>query len=285
MRYIDMHSHWKTRRGYVLQTEEELAKQRHTWRSEPDYVSEEEMADDFRRAGMCVVLDFGFTKFIPVAEARDLHDYAFDTQRRFPDAIVGNWFHFQPESGPEALREFERCLDVGAGFVGLAVSGSGGVPASDPTYEPFYHLCIEANVPALVFVGTTGLGSGFPGGNGILLDHCHPRHLDYVAARFPNLKILAARPAWPWQAEMIAVLVHKANVWYELHGWSPKYYTDDLKHEIPRRLKDRIMFGADYPLLSYERLIAEWGDLGYEDEVMEKVFHRNAEAFLAQLGS
>ena len=285
MRYIDMHSHWKTRRGYVLQTEAELAKQRHTWRSEPEYASEEEMAEDFRRVNVQVILDFGFTKFVPVDEARDLHDYAFDTQRRFSDAIVGNWFHFQPESGPEALREFKRCLDVGAGFVGLAVSGSGGVPASDPTYEPFYHLCIEANVPALVFVGTTGLGSGFPGGNGILLDHCHPRHLDYVAARFPNLKILAARPAWPWQAEMIAVLVHKANVWYELHGWSPKYYTDDLKHEIPRRLKDRIMFGADYPLLSYERLIAEWGDLGYEDEVMEKVFHRNAEAFLAQLGS
>ena len=99
-----------------------------------------------------------------------------------------------------------------------------------------------------------------------------------------NLKILAARPAWPWQTEMIAVLIHKANVWYELHGWSPRYYADDLKYEIPRRLKDRIMFGADYPLLSYERLIADWGDLGYKDEVMEMVFHGNAEAFLAQLG-
>ena len=284
MRYIDMHSHWKTRRGYVLQTEAELAKQRHTWRSEPEYASEEEMAEDFRRVNVQVILDFGFTKFVPVDEARDLHDYAFDTQRRFSDVILGNWLHFQPESGPSARQEFERCLDVASGFVGLAVSGSGGVPASDPAYDPFYRLCIEANVPALVFVGTTGLGSGFPGGNGILLDHCHPRHLDHVAARFPELPILAARPAWPWQAEMIAVLLHKANVWYELHGWSPRYYTDDLKHEISRRLKDRIMFGADYPLLSYERLIVDWHDLSFTDDVMEKIFHRNAEAFLAQLG-
>ncbi len=284
MRYIDMHSHWKTRRGYVLQTEAELAKQRHTWRSEPEYASEEEMAEDFRRVNVQVILDFGFTKFVPVDEARDLHDYAFDTQRRFSDVILGNWLHFQPESGPSARQEFERCLDVASGFVGLAVSGSGGVPASDPAYDPFYRLCIEANVPALIFVGTTGLGSGFPGGNGILLDHCHPRHLDHVAARFPELRILAARPAWPWQAEMIAVLLHKANVWYELHGWSPRYYTEDLKHEISRRLKDRIMFGADYPLLSYERLIVDWHDLSFTDDVMEKIFHRNAEAFLAQLG-
>jgi len=49
VRLIDMHSHWKTRRGYVLQTEEELAQQRHTWRSTPEYATEEEMAEDFRR--------------------------------------------------------------------------------------------------------------------------------------------------------------------------------------------------------------------------------------------
>ena len=284
MRLIDMHSHWKTKRGYVLQTDEELARQRHTWRSTPAYATEEEMAEDFRRAGVEVILDFGFTKFVPVEQARELHDYAFETQRRFPDVILGNWFHFQPEIGRPALKEFERCLAEGSGFVGLAASGSGGVPASDPAWDHFYQACIEANVPALVFVGTTGLGAGFPGGRGILLDHCHPRHLDQVAARFPELKVLAARPAWPWQTEMIAVLLHKANVWYELHGWSPKYLTDDLKREIGGRLKGRVMFGADYPLLSYERLVGDWRNLGYEDEVLEKVFHRNAEAFLAGLG-
>ena len=67
-------------------------------------------------------------------------------------------------------------------------------------------------------------------------------------------------------------------------GWSPKYLTDDLKREIGGRLQDRVMFGADYPLLSYERLVEDWRNLGYEDEVLEKVFHRNAEAFLAELG-
>ena len=79
---------------------------------------------------------------------------------------------------------------------------------------------------------------------------------------------------------MLAILLHKANVWYELHGWSPKYFTDDLKHEIAGRLQDRVMFGADYPLLSYERLIGDWHNLGLQDDTLEKVFHRNAEAFL-----
>jgi predicted TIM-barrel fold metal-dependent hydrolase len=80
---------------------------------------------------------------------------------------------------------------------------------------------------------------------------------------------------------MIAVLLHKANVSCELHGWSPKYYTDALKREIPRRLKHKIMFGADYPLLRYERLVQDWRDLGYADDILERVFSGNATALFA----
>jgi predicted TIM-barrel fold metal-dependent hydrolase len=284
MRLIDMHSHWKTRRGYPLRTEEELAQQERTWRSRPEYATEAEMAEDLRRAGVRAILDFGFSKFVPIAEARSLHDYAFATQRAHPDVIIGNWLHFQPELGKPALEEFQRCLAQRAGFVGLAVSGSGGVPASDPAYDPFYRACIEAGAPALIFVGYTGLGAGLPGGGGITLDSCHPRHLDAVAARYPALTIVAARPAWPWQTELIAVMLHKPNVWYELHGWSPRYLADDLKHDIARRLQDRVMFGADYPLFAYERLVRDWQGLGFEPAVLDKVFHANAERFLAALG-
>jgi hypothetical protein len=54
----------------------------------------------------------------------------------------------------------------------------------------------------------------------------------------------------------------------------------DLKHDIARRLQDRIMFGGDYPLYTYERLTTEWIAEGYTEAVLEKVFHTNAEAFL-----
>lgn len=284
---IDLHSHLSTKRGYVLQTEAELAQQEKTWRSRPNYRTEAEMAEDFRRAGVRAIVDFGFTKFLPPEEARALHDYGFEMQRANPDAILGQWVHVQPELGQPALAEFRRCLDIGAvdrSFAGLAVMGSGGLPASDPAWDPFYRLCIDARAPALIFVGTTGLGAGLPGGMGITLDSCHPRHLDAVAARFADLTIIAARPAWPWQSEMIAILLHKPNVWCELHGWSPKYFTEELKREIPRRLAERVMFAADYPLFSYDRLFADWRGLGYPEEVLQRIFHQNAEALFAKLG-
>jgi uncharacterized protein len=120
---------------------------------------------------------------------------------------------------------------------------------------------------------------GRPRGRGIIQDSGHPRHVDSVAARFPQLKILAARPAYPWQDEMITILLHKGNVHYELHGWSPKTLSPALKREIGGRLQDRIMFGCDYPVLKYEMMLERWRGLGYPESVLEKVLWRNAESY------
>mgnify|MGYP001369295665 CR=1 FL=1 len=285
MELIDLHSHWGTERGYVLRSSAELDQQHNTWKSKPSYHTEEEMAAYFRANGVRAILDFSFTKSLPISEMRGYHDYAIETQRKFPHEILGHWFQFDPRVGKDAVAEYRRMLDICPGFVGLGVaSGTIGVPAGDPLWFPFYELCIEARRPALIFVGTTGLGAGLRGGKGVRLDDGHPRHLDEVAARFPDLDIVAGRPAWPWQDEMIDILLHKANVWFELHGWSPKHLTPALKRDISRRLKDRVMFGADYPLFTYERLVGDWRADGYSDEILDKIFIGNARRFLATYG-
>jgi predicted TIM-barrel fold metal-dependent hydrolase len=282
---IDMHSHWGTRRGYALQSPDELAQQQKVWHSTPTHVTEAEMAEHFRATKVQTILDLGVRRGLSLEELRQLHDYALATQREHPDVILGNWFHLDPRLGRDGVAELRRCIEAGAGFVGLAVAGAGyNIPANDPLYAPYYKLCIEAGIPALILVGYTGLGATLPGGGGVRLECSHPRYLDDVAASYPELTIVAGRPAWPWQAEMIAVLVHKTSVWYELHGWSPKYFTADLKHEIPRRLRERTMFGADYPLISYERLIRDWRAEGYSEDVLEGVFHRNAQRFFETIG-
>ena len=281
MRIFDLHSHWGTERGYVLRSPEALAQQKTTWNSAPRYDTEDEMAAYFRANEVRAILDFGFTKLLPLEEVVPLHDYAMATQRRFPDVIHGNWIQIDPRLGKDGARELRRCIDAGAGFASYCVSAAGmGYPASDPIYAPFYEVALAADLPVLVLVGYTGSGAGLTGGGGALLELCHPRYIDRLAIAYPSLKIIAGRPAWPWQEDMIAVMLHKPNVWNELHGWSPKYFTDSLKREIRNRLKDRVMFGADYPLFRYERLVSDWQALGYDDAILERVFHRNAEALL-----
>jgi uncharacterized protein len=283
MRIFDCHSHWSTRRGYIFQSEEEQKSQERIWGTKASFQTEAEMADTFRRNNVRVMLDLALTAFIDMSmeEIRAVHDYTFEVQRQNSDVIFGHWLSLDPRLGREANREFERAVAAKAGFIGFGIIGQtrDGFPASDPIWDPFYKTSIDAGIPVLIHTGLTGIGQGFPGGRGIVLDHGHPRHIDAVAAKFPELKILAARPAYPWQDEMIAVLLHKANIHYELHGWSPKTFSPALKKEIGGRLQDRIMFGCDYPVLKYEMMAERWRGLGYSQAVLEKVFYRNAEAY------
>lgn len=284
MKAIDMHSHYSTKRAYLWRTPEEVAIAEKKFRFKAVYKTEEEMAQDLRVADVKGVFDLGFTTEIPLDEAKELHDYAAQFKKDYPDVFLGGWVSLDPRKGIKALRELERCLED-LGMIGLTVEASGlGIAPGDKAFFPFYELCVEVNAPVSICVGYTGWGEGLPGGRGFYLEHCHPRHVDKIAAEFPKLTIIAGRPAWPWQNEMIAVLLHKPNVWYELHGWSPKYFPQELKWEIRHRLQDKIMFGADYPMFDYNRLFQIWESEGYEQEILDKVYRKNALRLFNELG-
>ncbi len=284
MRIIDVHSHWGTERGWKgnpAGSKKAFAALQKYFNWKDGFVTEAHMTDYFRKSDARVILDLAFTHNLPMDEVREQHDYCFDTERAHQDVILGHWIHLDPLN-PDSLGELRRCIDKRIGFLGLHVNAT--PPASDPAWTPLYELCVEANVPVMILVGMSAIGAGVRGGLGRILEDTHPRHLDRVAAKYPDMNIIAARSGWPWQAETNAVLLHKGNVWYEIHGWSPKYHPPELKHEIARRLQDKVMFAADYPMLSYERLERDWRAEGYTEEVLEKVFHRNAEAFMKMIG-
>ncbi len=279
MRIFDVHSHWATPTAHIWRTEAEMARQELIWKTKGRHFTEDEMMNYMRSEQARVILDLSFVKFLPIEQIKHFHDYAFAMQRANPDVIFGHWIQLDPRRGKESLLEFRRALSANAGFVGLAVMGQNMVPPNDPAWIPFYKLAIESKTPVMILVGLTGMGQGVRGGNGVILDHGHPRHVDYVAATYPDLDVLAARPAWPWQDEMIAVLLHKRNVHYELHGWSPRQLTPTLKKEIGTRLQDRVMVGCDFPVLTYEKVLSGWQSMGYSNEVLEKILYRNAQAY------
>lgn len=286
MRVFDCHSHWATKKAHIWRTDAELARQESIWKTKGRHYSEHEMMDYMRQYNVRVILDLAFVKLLPIGEIREYHDYTYKVARENRDVIFGHWLQFDPRRRDESLDEFRRGLDADGGFVGFGVSGQGvGVPASDPLWFPFYELAIESRTPVMVMTGLTGIGQGTPGGYGLVLDDGHPRHVDIAAARYPELRILAARPAYPWQDEMIAVLLHKANVSCELHGWGPRQLAPNLKREISRRMQDRVMIGCDFPVLEYPKIIADWKSLGYMDEVLEKIMYRNAEAYFPGNGA
>jgi predicted TIM-barrel fold metal-dependent hydrolase len=286
-RLLDFHSHWGTEQGWKgspYETPEAREALRGYFKWDMSFVSEEEQAARFRRANAKVMLSLGYTRKMDVGAVRDQHDYAFDYARKHPDVVLGNWIGIDP-TRPEHVKEFERCLSEGPGLIGLSAHpfDLAGRP-DEPAWATCLNLCIEAKRPILMFVGMSAGGAGTRGGMGMTLEDCHPRYVDRVAARYPDLNVIAARVAWPWQSEMIAIALHKANVWMELHGWSPRYFPDELKREIGKRLRKKVFFGADYPMLGHERLVKEWREQGFAPDVLDDVFHGNAQSFLASIG-
>ena len=48
--------------------------------------------------------------------------------------------------------------------------------------------------------------------------------LDDGAAVHPGLTVIMAHPSVPWQDAAISIATHKANVYIDLPGSSPKYF-------------------------------------------------------------
>ena len=189
-----------------------------------------------------------------------------------------------PTSGDGAVRR-ARSLVTEHGVRGFKFHPSlQGFEPNDTAYYPLYEALQELGVPALFHTGQTGIGAGLPGGRGIKLRYSAPMLLDDVAADFPGLTIIMAHPSVPWQDEAISIATHKANVYIDLSGWSPKYFPPQLIQYTNTLLRNQMLFGSDYPMITPERWLADFERLQIDDAVRPLILKENASRLLG-LGS
>ena len=181
-----------------------------------------------------------------------------------------------PNRGADAVREARRLVSSGL------VRGLKLHPPlqqffpNDRIAYPLYEVFAEARLPVLFHTGHSGIGTGMPGGGGIRLKYGHPMPIDDVAVDFPDLPIIMAHPSFPWQDEAISVCLHKAQVYIDLSGWSPKYFSPTLIQYANTLLKTKVLFGSDYPLLTPDRWMADFEKIGIKDEVRPLILQENA---------
>ncbi|MCT8997453.1 amidohydrolase family protein [Chelativorans intermedius] len=155
-----------------------------------------------------------------------------------------------------------------------------GFYPNDRSAYVLYEAIQEAGVPALFHTGQTGVGAGMRGGNRMRLKYSNPLYLDDVAADFPDMQIVMAHPSFPWQEEALAVATHKPNVWIDLSGWSPKYFPPILVKYANSLLKDRVLFGSDWPAIAPDRWLADFEKLDIKEGVRPLILKENARRLL-----
>lgn len=72
------------------------------------------------------------------------------------------------------------------------------------------------------------------------------------------------------------VAMHKPNVYIDLSGWSPKYFPKQLIQYANTMLKNRMLFGTDFPLITPERWMKDFEDAGFKEEVKPLILKENA---------
>jgi predicted TIM-barrel fold metal-dependent hydrolase len=211
----------------------------------------------------------------PALSSEDICDAA----REHADVLIP-FGSVDPLRGAGAVAQARRLVrEHGARGLKFHPSLQGFAP-NDERFYPLWEEIQALGVPALFHTGQTGIGAGLPGGRGIKLRLSDPMLIDDVAADFPSLNVILAHPSVPWADSAISMATHKANVFIDLSGWSPKYFPPNLVRNANSLLQDKVLFGTDFPLLTAQRWLRDFEALDIKPDVRLKILKGNAARLL-----
>jgi predicted TIM-barrel fold metal-dependent hydrolase len=276
---IDVHVHAERNEGEAQDpvTGEILQAAADYFGGHPDQPTAQEVADYYRERNMVAVV-FNVDDEAGLGRRRLGNDEVLAAAQANPDVLIP-FASVDPHKGKLGVREARELIDRGVRGFKFHPNTQAFWP-NDRAWYPLYEVIAEAGLIALFHSGTTGIGAGMPGGGGVKLKYSNPMLVDDVAADFPALDIILAHPSFPWQEEALAVAVHKPNVYIDLSGWSPKYFPPILVRYTNTLLKDKMLFGSDYPLITPDRWLADFEKLEIRDEVRPLVLKENAARLL-----
>lgn len=243
----------------------------------------DETADYYRERGLAAVVFTVDATTNTGHPPNSVDDIAAGAARN-PDTLIA-FGTVDPLQGPAALDELHRqASELGVRGFKFHPTVQGFDP-SEERFIPLFAAIEQLGLPVVVHTGQTGVGAGVPGGLGFRLGLSNPMLLDDVAARHPHLEIILAHPSVPWQDEAISIATHKANVWIDLSGWSPKYFSPALVRATRTYLKHKMLFGSDFPALTPDRWLRDFAALELGAEVEQLVLKDNAVRLLGLDGA
>jgi uncharacterized protein len=173
--------------------------------------------------------------------APQVNDQTAALVRAYPEKLIG-FMSVHPRD-PGMLEEMERARqDLGLRGIKLGPNYQNFDPLGEDAFR-LYARAQEMRLPILFHQGTSPVRFAD-------LDYAHPRHIDRVATRFPELRIVLAHLAHPWQIDAIAVIRKHPHVWADvsaLHYRPWSYYTS-LRLATEWSVLHKLLLGSDFPV-------------------------------------
>ena len=157
-----------------------------------------------------------------------------------PDTLIG--FLSVDPTQPGWDRELEQGhRTLGLRGIKLLPMYAGFQP-DDRRLDPLWEYATRHRLPVLLHTGTTFVAQA-------PLEHTLPRHLDRVATRFPEVKIIMAHLGHPYEGECVVTIRKHPNVYADVSALH--YRPFQLYHSLmlvqEYGVWDKLLFGTDYP--------------------------------------
>lgn len=276
---IDVHTHvQRSVREPAAVSDEKSEAMSAYFRTEVTRPTLPELAEMYRRRQMMCVAFSVDDSWLTGEENPVQNDEVVELAAEHADAVIP-FVTVDPHSGRRGAREIRRLVAAGARGVKFHPSAQAFFP-NDRDLYPIYEAMAETGTIGLFHSGQTGAGAGRRGGGGIRLKFAQPIHLDDVAVDFPDMPIILAHPSFPWQDEALSIALHKPNVFIDLSGWSPKYFPPNLVQYARTLLKEKVLFGTDYPVITPERWMRDFEALDFPSDVVRLILRDNAAKLL-----
>jgi len=157
-----------------------------------------------------------------------------------PDTLLG-FLSVDPtqEGWEREMREGHESL----GLRGIKLlSMYAGFRPDDERLDPLWRYATQKRLPVLLHTGTTFVAQA-------PLECTLPRHIDAVAIRFPDVKIIMAHLGHPYEGECVATFRKHPNVYADVSALH--YRPFQLYHSLmlvqEYGVWDKVLFGTDYP--------------------------------------
>jgi len=232
-------------------------------------MSMEYMLDEMDRAGVdMVVLSAFYLKDATVISNEDVAGFV----QKHPDRFVGSGSLNILQKPMDLARQVEHLVkNLGMKMIRMEPflygDGMTGLPPNAKHYWPVYIKCVELGVPVGLQVGHTGplLPS----------ECCRPIYLDEVALAFPELVIQGCHLGQPWHEEMMILAWKHPNVYVETSARTPRLWPASFVEFAKSWGQNKVLWGTDYPVLTYEGTLSELEDLNLGDKIFRKVVRDN----------
>jgi predicted TIM-barrel fold metal-dependent hydrolase len=171
-----------------------------------------------------------------------------------------------------SVAEVERAVkELGLQGINLEPGFSNApIKADDALLYPIYDTCDQLGVPVCLMSGPTSPS----------LELTDPAPVGRVARAFPNLSIVCYHGFYPYVNEVIGVAFRYENVHIvpDMYIFLPggSLYVEAANGFM----KEQLMFGSSYPFRAMGQSVEDYRKLGFQDDVMDKVFYKNAKRVL-----